>query len=307
MFRRKNQWESPYVEKRNRKNRRQNHRDQFGIYDSPVKEKRKKKKKNKPFSIKNVVKGVITCWILIIITYIVSFGVKYSMFDKAMTEYIEQDYDNAKPLFEEALKPHLPLLEFFDNNVRLYLADCNVNLGLYGDACCEYNQIKLWKRKDMVGLDYLSNVAYGLQLYAWGNYREALPILAQAYEDGYSDLVLYVGNCYGQTGDLANMQLYYDIFLKSNEMNSFMYAQYAAISLDKGDFEQALDYIEKGKMLQDQSNRRELLFDEIVYYEKLKDYNTAYEKAKSFLEEFPNDVDGKNEYDLLYTRQDVEE
>jgi hypothetical protein len=48
---------------------------------------------------------------------------------------------------------------------------------------------------------------------------------------------------------------------------------------------------------------KELLFDEIVYYEKLKDYNTAYEKAKAFVEEYPGDADGKNEYDLLYTRQ----
>lgn len=307
MFRRKNQWDSPYIERNSRRNRKNNHRDQFGIYNSPVEKKKKKVKKKKPFSIKNVIKGVIACWVLIIITYCVSFGVKYSMFDKAITEYEKQDYQSAKQLFEESLRPQLPLLEFFDNNVRLYLADCNVNMGEYGDACLEYSKIRLWKRNEMQGLDYLSNVAYGLQLYTWENYREALPILAKAYEDGYSDLVLYVGNCYGQTGDLANMQLYYDIFLKSNNMNSFMYAQYAAIALDKGEYDKALEYIEKGKVLEDQSNRKELLFDEIVYYEKQKDYNTAYEKAKAFMEEFPNDVDGKNEYDLLFTRQDIQE
>jgi tetratricopeptide (TPR) repeat protein len=146
-------------------------------------------------------------------------------------------------------------------------------------------------------------VAYGLQLYEWQDYREALPILSEAYEDGYSDLVLYVGSCYGQTGDMENMQLYYDIFLRDNAMNSFMYAQYAAIALDEDNLDEALSYIEQGKQLEDQSNVKELLFDEIVYYEKLKDYNTAYEKAKAFVEEYPGDIDGKNEYDLLYTRQ----
>ena len=134
-----------------------------------------------------------------------------------------------------------------------------------------------------------------------------MPILLEAYESGYSDLVLYVGSCYGQIGDLENMQIYYDVFLQKNEMNSFMYAQYAAIALDECKMEEALNYIEIGMQLEDQSNIKELLFDEIVYYEKLKDYNTAYEKAKAFIEAYPNDTDGKNEYDLLYTRQTITE
>ena len=67
--------------------------------------------------------------------------------------------------------------------------------------------------------------------------------------------------------------------------------------------DEALSYIEAGKQLEDQSNIKEVLFDEIVYYEKLKDYNTAYDKAKAFVEAYPTDVDGKNEYDILYTRQ----
>ena len=99
------------------------------------------------------------------------------------------------------------------------------------------------------------------------------------------------------------MQIYYDVFLQKNAMNSFMYAQYAAIALDEGKMDEALSYIEAGKQLEDQSNIKEVLFDEIVYYEKLKDYNTAYDKAKAFVEAYPTDVDGKNEYDILYTRQ----
>ena len=90
-------------------------------------------------------------------------------------------------------------------------------------------------------------------------------------------------------------------------MNSFMYAQYAAIALDQNDLEKAIEYIENGKNIDDQSSIKEILFDEIVYYEKMKDYNTAYEKAKSFMESYPSDIDGKNEFDFLYTRQTVTE
>ena len=286
-----------------RRNRHRNRRDRYGIYEIPEYRPVKRKKKKKPFTLKTFGKWVGLVVILLILVYGVSFGIKYSMRNKALSLYEKEDYTAAVDLFNEALKPGLPLLESFDNDVRFYLADCYVNMGEYGLACHEYSKIRVWSDKKDTQLDYLANVAYGLQLYEWKDYRQALPILLQAYEDGYSDLVLYVGSCYGQTGDLENMQIYYDVFLQKNAMNSFMYAQYAAIALDEDKMDEALSYIEAGKQLEDQSNIKEVLFDEIVYYEKLKDYNTAYDKAKAFVEAYPTDVDGKNEYDILYTRQ----
>lgn len=307
MSRQRSNWDSPYSDRKSRRNRRRNQKDQYGIYELKDYRPNKQKRKKQPFTMKNVVKGLLTVLVMLILVYGVSFGVKLSMMKKGLSQYEKDDFEGAVSLLSEALKPRLPLMEKFDNNIRFYLADCYVNMGLYGDACYEYSQIQLWAGEKVNGLSYLANVAYGLQLYEWKDYREALPILQKAYEDGYSDLVLYVGSCYGQTGDLENMQIYYDVFLRKNDMNSFMYAQYAAISLDEGNLEEALSYIEQGKQLEDQSNIKELLFDEIIYYEKMKDYNTAYEKAKAFVEAYPNDVDGKNEYDLLFTRQSISE
>ena len=307
MSRRRSNWDSPYSDRKSRRNSRRNQKDQYGIYELKDYRPNKQKRKKQPFTMKNVVKGLLTVLVMLILVYGVSFGVKLSMMKKGLSQYEKDDFEGAVSLLSEALKPRLPLMEKFDNNIRFYLADCYVNMGLYGDACYEYSQIQLWAGEKVNGLSYLANVAYGLQLYEWKDYREALPILQKAYEDGYSDLVLYVGSCYGQIGDLENMQIYYDVFLRKNDMNSFMYAQYAAISLDEGNLEEALSYIEQGKQLEDQSNIKELLFDEIIYYEKMKDYNTAYEKAKAFVEAYPNDVEGKNEYDLLFTRQSISE
>lgn len=286
---------------------RRNKKDIYGIYEFPDDKPKKKMKKKKPLTMRGVIRifGVVLC--LVAILYGVSFGVKYSMREKGISLYEQEDYTGAIDLFYEALKPRLPGLESFDNDVRFYLADCYINIGEYSYACQQYDYIRLWADEEVEGLDYLQNVSYGLLLYSWEEYRSALPILLEAYEDGYSDLVLYVGSCYGQVGDLDNMQIYYNVFLQSNPMNSFMYAQYAAIALDEGRLEEALSYIETGKKLQDQSNIKEILFDEIVYYEKMKDYNTAYQKASEFIELYPTDIKGKNEYDLLYTRQTVTE
>lgn len=287
--------------------KRRNKRDQYGIYEFTEYRPAKRKKKKKKFSIGRVFRRLVTLIVLVAMLYGISFGVKYSMKTKGISLYTAGDYDGAISLFEEALKPRLPFLEFFDNDVRLYLADCYVNTGKYGDACYTYGQIALWAEEKPEGLAELQELAYGLQLYTWQEYRSALPILLKAYEEGYGELVLYVGSCYGQTGDLENMQLYYNVFLQKHEMNSFMYAQYAAIALDADRLDDAFEYMEAGKALDDQSNIKELLFDEIVYYEKKKDYNTAYEKAKAFIETYPGDKDGKDEYDLLYTRQTVSE
>lgn len=284
--------------------RRRNKKDKYGIYEIPNYQKKPVRKKKKKVTIGNIVKMLVAIFVLLILFYGITFGIKYSMRSKALSLYEQEDYKGAIDLFEEALKPTLPMLEFFDNDVRFYLADCYVHEGQYGYACVEYNKILVWNDyKEVEGLKELQNIAYGLQLYDWKDYREALPILLDAYESGYSELVLYVGSCYGQIGDTENMQLYYNVFLRNNEMNSFMYAQYAAIALDQDKLEEAYDYIQKGMQLDEQSGMKELLFDEIIYYEKMNDYDTAFEKASSFVEEYPNDVDGKNEYDLLYTRR----
>ena len=284
--------------------RKRNKHDKYGIYEVPYyndkKKKRKKKKKATPFG---VLKLFVTVLCLVVMAYAVAAGIKYSMKDKAMSLYEEGDYQGALDMFDEALKPCLPFLEAFDNDVRLYKADCLMNEGDYGAACQQYGLIRLWSDEKRPDIEALEKIAYGLQLYKWKEYRLALPLLLEAYEDGNSNLVLYVGSCYGQMGDLSNMQLYYDVFLQKNEMNSFMYAQYAALALNNNDMDKAMENIEKGKVLEDQTNIREIMYDEIVYYEKQKDYNTAFEKAEKFIEMYPDDVDGRNEYDLLYTRQ----
>ena len=287
--------------------RRRNKKDKYGIYEIPNYQRKPVAKKRKKVTLKNVLRLFFGVIIALVLFYCVVFGIKFSMRGKAISLYENEDYKGAIDLFEEALKPNLPLLEHFDNDVRFYLADCYVHEGQYGYACIEYNKILVWNDyKEIDGLKDLQKLAYGLQLYDRKEYREALPILLEAYESGYSELVLYVGSCYGQIGDAENMQLYYNVFLRNNEMNSFMYAQYAAIALDQNKLDEAYDYIQKGMQLEEQSSIKELKFDEIVYYEKLNDFNTAFEKASAFVEEYPGDKDGKNEYDLLYTRRSKE-
>ena len=277
-------------------------KDQIGIYEFSGYDGKKKKKK-KSLSLRDFFLFVLIVMMILCVLYAITFAMKYSLRSKGISLYQQEDYEGAISLLDEALTPAVPGLENFDNDVRLYLAGCYVNLGEYEDACFMYDMMRLWSDHLPGKVQKLKKLSYGLLLFKWQEYEEALPLLLEAYQNGNQSLVLFVGSCYGQIGDLSNMQKYYDIFLEGNSMNSFMYAQYAAIALDHQNLEQAIQYIEAGKNLQDQSNVKELLFDEIVYYELKKEYNTAYEKAKSFVETYPNDLGGKREFNLLYTRK----
>ena len=50
------------------------------------------------------------------------------------------------------------------------------------------------------------------------------------------------------------------------------------------------------------SSRRDLLYNEIVVYEKKHDFQTAKQKAEEFMQLYPDDEAGQREYDFLSTR-----
>ena len=50
------------------------------------------------------------------------------------------------------------------------------------------------------------------------------------------------------------------------------------------------------------SSKRDLLYNEIVVYEKKMDFATAKQKAEEFMQLYPDDEAGQKEYDFLITR-----
>ena len=50
------------------------------------------------------------------------------------------------------------------------------------------------------------------------------------------------------------------------------------------------------------SSKRDLLYNEIVVYEKKQDFETAKQKASEFMQLYPDDEAGQKEYDFLSTR-----
>ena len=69
-----------------------------------------------------------------------------------------------------------------------------------------------------------------------------------------------------------------------------------------GDYDTALQDIQTGLSLKlSDSSRRDLLYNEIVVYEKKQDFQTAKQKAEEFMQLYPDDETGHREYDFLST------
>ena len=70
-----------------------------------------------------------------------------------------------------------------------------------------------------------------------------------------------------------------------------------------GDYDTALQDIQTGLSLKlSDSSRRDLLYNEIVVYERQNNFEMAKRIAEEFVEEYPDDEAGKKEYDFLRTR-----
>lgn len=73
--------------------------------------------------------------------------------------------------------------------------------------------------------------------------------------------------------------------------------------LADGNYDAAISSAETGLALEaDESTKRDLLYNEIVAYERKGDFATAKTVAAQFAELYPDDEEGKKEYDFLSTR-----
>lgn len=67
------------------------------------------------------------------------------------------------------------------------------------------------------------------------------------------------------------------------------------------ELDNAYGYINNG-LASDNTFQKELRLQEITYYEKIQDYDKAYELAKELYNLYPDYQAGADEYNFLYTR-----
>ncbi|MDO4622927.1 MAG: tetratricopeptide repeat protein [Eubacteriales bacterium] len=126
--------------------------------------------------------------------------------------------------------------------------------------------------------------------------------LSTAIEKEVDAAVPVLAQLYLQQGKADRARKAYKTCVEAGRKPSIGYNGLAELEIADGNYAKALEWIEKGLKAVDSDAREELLFNEIVVYEKQLDFQTAYEKLQEFLKSFPINARAKREAAFLESR-----
>lgn len=161
-----------------------------------------------------------------------------------------------------------------------------------------YLQHVLDNCKDKNDLGYLRR---GKAYYYLGDYKNAETELEVSKEKGSSYAVMYLGLIKEKAEDYEGAVKIYKEYLENNKEDSNIYNRIVACKLVLKD-ETALEFIKAGLKAENQSAVKELKYHEVIYYETMQEFETARDKAKEYLAEYPEDEQMQKEYEFLQTR-----
>jgi tetratricopeptide (TPR) repeat protein len=134
-------------------------------------------------------------------------------------------------------------------------------------------------------------------------YDKALSELNESLADGFQEANYYIGEIYRIKKDYPKAIYYYENYIKEGSLQSpNIYNQIAVCELKVGDYENALNYLEKGLSFHHVSMQKTLLRNEIITYERLGNYQKANEKTEEYLSLYPKDEEALKEAAFIDTR-----
>lgn len=195
----------------------------------------------------------------------------------------------------------------FDSATELDPTDYTMSLNIYR----QYEAIS----QSAVGDEYLQKALTsdsttmddyyekGNIYYYLGDYEKAQEMLAKPVEEKYEPAMLLMGQSYLAQGDTTSAWVVFQQYKESVGETATAYNGLALCDIADGAYDAALEDIQAGLALElTDETKRDLLYNEIVAYEKKLDFETAKAKASEFMELYPNDEEGQKEYDFLITR-----
>lgn len=243
----------------------------------------------------------------------------------AVTEFKMGDAQAAKDTVDAiiALRPKDDAAYFLRGKIGLYLGDKNAAIadfdktvtlapknydryvGIYEELHAKGFDAEAasYLEKALAAGDKLSDYNKGLLEYYMGSYTEARNDLENARKSGDNEnLTLYLGKTYEALGDTTYAMTLYEEFLRQNPEAGRIYEQYSTCLLNKGEYDQALTTIESGLTMGKGEGVRGMMFNRIVAYERLYDFENAKTSMKEYLELYPDDEVAKRENVFLSSR-----
>lgn len=209
-------------------------------------------------------------------------------------------YDEAASNFEQAYG------EKADYDMALQIYEAYQSRGMEADGT-RYLEAIL-KTEPGNAEDYCER---GRIYYYMQDYENARNELTKASEKGSVEALSLLGMvCFAQNDTAAARSMYQDYLNAEESRKAEGYNGLALCDIADGDYQSALVNIASGLEAADTDEMQELLFNEIVAYEKQLDFNTAFSKAQEYMKMYPDDQEAKKELEFLQSRiaqENVEE
>lgn len=143
----------------------------------------------------------------------------------------------------------------------------------------------------------------GKVYYYMDDYENARTELTTAADKGSTEATLILGMVYMAQGDTFNARSFYQQYIDADGDDPAKgYNGLALCDISDGDYDSALQNISQGLGDATSDEMRDLLFNEIVVYEKKLDLSTALSKAQEYVQTFKDDDAAAKELTFLQSR-----
>lgn len=142
----------------------------------------------------------------------------------------------------------------------------------------------------------------GRVYYYMADYANAQKELIEASNQGNTEALVLLGMVYLAQNDISNARSMYQEYVSVETAAAEGYNGLALCDIAEGKYDDALANINNGLPSATTEEMQDLLFNEIVVYEKQLDFGTALQKAKEYLEMYPDDEAVSKELKFLQTR-----
>jgi tetratricopeptide (TPR) repeat protein len=166
----------------------------------------------------------------------------------------------------------------------LLIYEAFADVSLEGDGA-----VYLEKAKSIEPANSEETAELGKIYYYLDDYDNAVSLLNKAIEEGYTEAVTILGDIYLENDNISGAK---DLFISAVNQNidpAMAYNGLAMCAIKEGDYSGALSYITTGLGYDDNAAKQSLLFNEIIVYEKMLDFETAKAKMNEFLILYPDD------------------
>ncbi len=206
---------------------------------------------------------------------------------------------------ELALKDKEAALADFDKTVELAPSNYDRYVGIYEELHAHGydDDASAYLTQAMSAGNKLSDYNKGVLEYYLASYTDAKADLESARQSQSNEnLILYLGRTYEALGDTSYAMTLYNDFLRENPSAGAIYEQLTDCMMKNGDYEGALSTIETGLSVGNGEGSKGMMFDRVVAYEMLYDFESAKKSIAEYLSVYPDDEVAVRENVFLSSR-----